>query len=115
MARKSSAFLGTWDILEMEEFDREYLNLVTQAYIEFEGDGSGRFQFGAAVGFLDYELETQDDEPCVEFSWEGSDELTPICGRGWAVLNQDTLNGRLFMHMGDDLGFTAKRRTPRHK
>lgn len=47
----------------------------------------------------------------MEFSWEGQDEMDSVSGRGWAVLNEDQLQGRLFFHRGDESGFRADRAT----
>ncbi len=51
--------------------------------------------------------------PAVEFSWEGGDgaDGTPLSGRGWAVLDEGELNGMIFMHLGDDSGFVAKKQS----
>jgi len=44
----------------------------------------------------------------VEFSWDGTDEGDQVSGRGWASLVDDaTIAGHLFFHMGDDSGFRA--------
>lgn len=47
----------------------------------------------------------------MEFSWEGQDEMDSVSGRGWAVLNEEQLQGRLFFHRGDESGFRADRAT----
>jgi hypothetical protein len=51
----------------------------------------------------------RDGRTGVEFSWDGDDEGDQVSGRGWAVLVDDaTLEGHLFIHMGDDSGFRAE-------
>ena len=45
----------------------------------------------------------------LEFSWEGFDEGDSVSGRGWAILEGDKLNGRIYFHMGDDSSFVAVR------
>jgi hypothetical protein len=53
----------------------------------------------------------RDGEPAVEFSWEGTDgaDVTPLTGRGWAVLRDDELHGMIFIHLGDESEFEAER------
>jgi hypothetical protein len=62
---------------------------------------------------MDCRETTRDGRPCVEFTWEGSDEGDQVTGRGWAALAEDgTLDGRIFFHLGDDSGFHAVRAEP---
>lgn len=52
----------------------------------------------------------RDGAPFVEFSWDGDDEGDPTSGRGWAALADDgSIEGRIFIHMGDDSAFGAVR------
>ena len=49
MAKKSKAkspFEGRWRITSMEMWDSDYLDEEVKAFIEFEKDGLGSFQFG---------------------------------------------------------------------
>ena len=51
---------------------------------------------------------TRDGRPCVEFTWEGSDEGDQVSGRGFSTLTDEgTLDGRIFFHLGDDSAFQA--------
>ena len=101
---------GTFHILEMEQWDEDYVNMEGQAYIRFEADGTGEFRFGVVQASLDWRSGTRDGRPAVEFSWEGSAECDPATGRGWAILEApDTLKGTIFFHMGDESGFAARR------
>lgn len=109
MPKKTAKFTGTFHIAEMDQWDEDFLNLVTQAYMQLNADGTGRFQFGAVDGFMDCRWTERDGKPALDFSWEGFDEGDPVTGRGWALLDGDTLNGHLYFHMGDDSGFVAKR------
>ncbi|MHC4173998.1 MAG: hypothetical protein ACYTBX_10040 [Planctomycetota bacterium] len=102
--------IGRWIITEMESWDPESFNMEVQAFVEFGPEGRGRFQFCLVQGFMDYCVTERDGEPAVEWSWEGSDEMDPACGRGWAVLEKaGKLRGRIFIHNGDDSAFTADR------
>jgi len=99
---------GRWRITEAELWDRDALNLVEPAFIEFTKDGSGSFGFIAVQGEVDCREVERDGRPGVDFSWEGNDECDPASGRGWAVLEKDgSLRGRIFFHLGDDSAFTA--------
>ncbi len=54
MPELGNPFLGRWRIQEMECWDREYLDLVVPAFIEFEEGRDGSFQFGTVRGGLDH-------------------------------------------------------------
>ena len=45
-----------------------------------------------------------------EFTWEGSDEMDPASGSGWAKIKDDTLQGRIRFHLGDVAGFIAEKK-----
>jgi hypothetical protein len=45
--------------------------------------------------------------PRFEFSWSGQEENDPVCGRGWAVIENGELNGRIYLHLADDSAFRA--------
>ena len=106
-----SRFRGTWRILEMEVWDKDYLDLEVPAYISFGADHMGEFQFGTVHGWIDYRTLERDGRPGIEFSWEGNSEGDQSCGRGWAVLDGAEITGRLFIHRGDDSAFRAQRST----
>ena len=44
---------GKWRIVEMDLWDREAIDLVGPAFIEFSVDGRGSFRFIAVEGYLD--------------------------------------------------------------
>lgn len=106
------AVVGTWRIVEMEVWDRDALNLVEPAHIEFEPDGMGSLVFIAVMAGIDYRLVSRDGQPAVEFSWEGVSEGDQISGRAWANIAGDEMRGHLFIHAGDDSPFTARRQVP---
>lgn len=109
--KPSSLFMGLWHILSMDEWGEDYLNEEVQAFIDLEANGTGHFQFGYVSGYMDWRPTTRDGEPAVEWSWEGGDgaDGTPVNGRGWAKLIEDELHGVIFIHLGDESGFVAKR------
>ena len=63
----------------------------------------------ASGGIECWEVE-RDGKPAIEFSWDGNDEMYPVQGRGWAVLDGDEIEGRIFIHRGDDSAFRAVRK-----
>jgi Plasmid pRiA4b ORF-3-like protein len=116
-SKPDSTFVGRWDIVSMTEWDEDVINEDVQAYIEFEPQGTGHFQFIYVKGNIDYDETTREGKPAVEFSWEGNDEMDEASGRGWAVLEGDELEGLIAFHQGDKSGFTAERAdvTPKAK
>ena len=74
-------FAGRWRIVEMDNWDSDFLDLVQEAHLTFEGKSDGEIVFGALKGFLDVRYGARDGSACAEFSWEGHDENDPACGR----------------------------------
>jgi hypothetical protein len=109
--KQESPFSGLWHIVSMEMWHEDYLNEEVQAFIEFEDNGTGDFQFGYVQGYMDWRPGTRDGQPAVEWTWEGSDgaDGTPLTGRGWAKLEDKELHGMIVVHLGDESGFVAKR------
>lgn len=105
----TNPFAGHWRLTKTELWDREALDLLGPAFIRFEDDRTGGFQFIAVRGGLDCRFSERGGLPAVEFSWEGDDEGDARSGRGWAILREGALEGRLFFHGGDDSWFVAMR------
>ena len=101
--------VGTWQIIEMDSWDLDAIELLGPALLELKANGTGSFGFIAVEGYIDWKPATGGSER-VEFSWEGNDEGDPVSGRGWAEAAEDgSVCGRIFFHMGDDSGFRASR------
>ena len=100
---------GVWRIVDTELWDLDDLDLLEPAHLILEPDGLGALRLLAIEADLDYRIVERDGCAAVEFSFEGSDEGDQISGRGWAILDGEQLRGRLFLHRGDDSGFTAGR------
>jgi len=101
------SIIGKWRITEMDAWDREAIDLVGPAFIEFQGQG-GQFHFIAVDGWMDCRHGQRSGRPCVNFTWEGNDECDPASGRGWAKLLKDgSLTGHIYFHQGEDSGFKA--------
>ena len=107
MEKGLQQYVGRWQIVEMEAWDQEYVNMEVPGHFTFRKDGSGRFQFGLVQGEMDCRLENTGGNARIAFSWEGQEELDSACGRGWAVIEDGELKGRIFFHQGDDSAFRA--------
>jgi len=105
--KPSAPFIGRWRIVEMEQWDREFIDLEGPGHIAFAKGGNGSFHFGAVQGQLDCRVEEFAEEQRIQFSWIGNDEMDPVSGRGWAVLRNGELHGHLYFHLGDDSSFRA--------
>lgn len=99
----------------MQLWDRDYVNLEVPAHLTFDGNRSGSFQFGAMRGWIDYRVGERDGRRAVEFSWEGFNDSDASSGRGWAVVAGDEMQGRFYLHNGDDSSFTAQRAVKAHR
>ncbi len=96
---------GKWRIVEMELWDRDFLDLVEPAYIRFDETG-GEFAFGCITGSFPY----ASGSDAIAFDWGGADEMDEAHGEGWAELQDDgSLVGEIRFHNGDESGFTARR------
>lgn len=51
--RDMNRFIGKWNIIEMEQWDKDYIDLVEPGYFSFDIDDQGHFVFGTVNGFLD--------------------------------------------------------------
>jgi len=49
-------------------------------------------------------------KPAAEFSWDGHDGEVQASGRGWAVIDGDKMEGRVFIHLDLDSAFRAVRK-----
>ena len=102
--RFAKAFAGERStIVEMDNWDGDFLDLVEQAHLPFEGQSDGEIAFGALKGFLDVRYGARDGSACAEFSGEGHDENAPACGRGWVIIGTaGRLLGHFYIHNGDN-------------
>jgi hypothetical protein len=109
MKKVENTVVGAWRITSMEAWDADYFDMETPAHITIRADMTGEFQFGLMQGDLDARVSAADGVARVEFSWAGFDENDPINGRGWFLVTGDQAEGRFFIYLGDDSGFTAVR------
>jgi hypothetical protein len=102
-----SAFIGRWRIVEMEQWDQDFVDLVSPGHITLAKGGTGQLHFGAVDAELDWRAGSEPDR--VEFTFDGFDEGDEVSGRGWAKLGGNSLSGRIVFHLGDESGFKARR------
>jgi hypothetical protein len=114
MARSKSPFTGSWHIVSMSGWEDEALNKGVQAFVEFDEEGLANFQIGFVRGVTDhYRTKKRDRMRVAQFNWHGEDgaDGTPLDGIGWVILEGGELTGTICIHLGDELGFVAKRVT----
>lgn len=99
--------LGRWRILEMDLWDKDFVDLAGEGHITFEKKNRGELHFGAVDCELDCRIEKVGDQERIEFSFVGQDEGDEVSGRGWAKVEDDRLRGRIYFHDGDESGFIA--------
>jgi len=107
MKAELKPFVGKCIIADMQAWDQNFVNMEVPGHFTFRKDGTGHFQFGLVQGEMDCRLEDMGGKVRIEFSWEGQEELDPAIGRGWALIEDGELQGRIFFHMGDDSAFRA--------
>ncbi len=95
---------GKYEIIEMELWSKEDIDLVETGYIKISGK-RGEFHFICVDGQMDIR---KDESNNFKFSWEGNDECDPASGFGEFTYEDDTLTGRIYFHDGDDSSFIAK-------
>ena len=82
------ALTGRWRIEEMDLWDRDALDLVGPAFIEFRSDNTGQFGFIAVEGWMDCPEASIDGRPGLEFSWDGNDECDRRAVAGGLLLSR---------------------------
>src|SRR6266508_515279 len=100
--------IGRWQIVEMDLWDRDAIDLLGPAFVEIGADGTGSFRFVAVEGDIEGHHIGRAGLPAIEFSWLGTDDGDHASGRGRALVETDgSLVGRIYFHLGDDSGFRA--------
>jgi len=89
-------YYGRWNIESMEGWDKDYINLVEQAHIHIESDGSGKMIWGAMSSTISGKYNAALKQ--YEFNWHGFDEGDHVSGEVQVRL---TSNGEAIatMHM----------------
>jgi len=100
-----SSFPGCWRIVEMEQWDMDYIDMESPGHITFKKDGTGQFHFGCVDAGLDWSFDPRRER--AEFTFSGFDEGDEVSGRGWARVKAPRMEGCLAFHLGDKSGFVA--------
>lgn len=101
-------FIGKWRITHMEVWAQDAVDLIEEGHFYFDEDDQGQFIFCAVEGNMDVVVNTR--MPELEFSWEGTDEGSPVCGRGKIEFSTPFKGeGAIYIHNGDSSTFTIKR------
>lgn len=93
---------GIYEIVEMELWDKDAIDLVEPGYISIKGK-KGNLHFICVDG----EMDIQKGKDRYLFTWEGNDECDPASGYGNFTCSGNTLIGRIYIHDSDDSSFVA--------
>ena len=109
MKRPRSGLAGLWRIHWMKVWGPESLDMLGPAMLELGRSGRGAMSFVAVQAWLD--CAPGISQGVLDFSWEGTDDGTPVSGRGWVRLGRsaDEIEGHFFFHCGDSSPFKASR------
>jgi len=107
-----SGILGRWRITETDLWGEDDLDLIGSPEIVFARRGEGSLRVGALQAELDYRIEESAGLFKAEFTWAGVDDMDPVSGRGWVEIEDASMRGQLFIHMGDDVTFRAVSESP---
>jgi hypothetical protein len=66
--KRGPPFTGLWHIVSMSEWDEGYFNEEAQAFIEFEADQMGEFQFGLTSANIDYRITERGGQPAADWT-----------------------------------------------
>jgi hypothetical protein len=109
MRRTRNPFRGRWRIVATDVWSVDELDGQVPAHVTFRPGRQGEMELLAIEADVDYRVGRREGKPCVEFSWEGTDDGQAISGRAWALVEKRELRGRLFIHGGDEASFVARR------
>ncbi len=93
---------GLYEIIEMEAWDKDAIDLVESGYIHITGK-KGKLHFICVDG----QMELQKSKDRYLFTWEGNDECDPASGYGNFTCSGETLTGRIYIHGSDNSSFVA--------
>jgi len=106
MVPRDCAVVGRWRIVASDLWGRDDLDLVDPATMIVGERGHGEITVGVLTAALDLEYAPT----TVFFRWNGSDDMTEVCGDGAAELqNDDSLEIELNYQNGDKVILQAIR------
>ena len=80
--RSPNKYLGKWRIVEMEQWDKDFIDLTGEGRVTFDKKNRGELHFGAVDCDLDCRIERVGGQERIEFSFVGMDEGDEVSGRG---------------------------------
>ena len=99
---------GRWLIESVSMQGKNISHDKVRGYFEFGKKAVGSFQIDCVQGQIDYRIGERHGKSVVDFSWDGHDEMDPMQGRGWLVLEGDKF--RECLHpLWEDLDVVLKR------
>lgn len=98
----SDRYSGKWRIIESD-----YTDLPAPGYVMLNPDKASGFKVGRLQGIMDCRIEEYPGSERIEFSWYGKIGTVIAYGRGWAMIRDEKLSGRIYIHDGDDSEFVA--------
>ena len=108
--KRGRGLIGRWRITWMEAWDQDSWTKRSRGSSSSTGTGPESSSWVRARARSTIERSERDGKPAIEFSWDGNDEMDPPQGRGWAVLDGDEIEGRVFIHRDLDSAFRAVRK-----
>ncbi|MEM1123124.1 MAG: hypothetical protein AAGJ18_21960 [Bacteroidota bacterium] len=103
-------FEGTWNILEIEDYEQSDLHAMGTPFLKIDKYGRGKFEFSYVMGRFDGQLKTRGGKRLV-FKWEGVDGDHYDGGIGEIRLrDKDTIEGELSFEHVPESAFVAERR-----
>jgi hypothetical protein len=95
---------GQWRIVEMELWEKDFLDLMGPARIAIDAKGNGEFSFGCVNGAF----AALDVEASLISRWTGNDEMDEASGEISIDLEPDgSLTGEICFDNGDESEFRA--------
>lgn len=104
-----AAYVGKWQIIQMDQWDRNFIDLVKPGQFAVGKDGLGSFRFGAVQGQMDCIIDRTGSREKLDFSWVGTDECDSASGRGWVQVDGKRMIGHIFFHLGENSTFRAEK------
>jgi hypothetical protein len=93
---------GIYQIVEMELWDKDVIDLVEPGYISIRGS-KGKLHFICVDGQMDI----RKSKERYLFTWDGTNESNSAGGYGNFTCSGDTLTGRIYIHDSADSSFVA--------
>ncbi len=107
---EQNILLGKWKIIEMPDFDDEFMHAEENAYLKISDTGS-EFKFGYVNGYFHLKQESKLKKGgVIKFYWEGSDEIDEVSGTGWIkIISDKKIEGEIHFFDSDTYKFIAKK------